>query len=851
MAEQAWRRDRGPGPRVEGGDTPRDPVIRVEGARQHNLSGVDLVVPHGRLTVFTGISGSGKSSMAMDTIHAEAVRRYVRSLSRGARRVVGAVTRPEVDRITGLRPSVAVDQLPEAPGPTSGTICGVHDLLAVAFQRAGVRRCPSCGREISTATPDSVARELLRLPEGTRASILALVPGGGDPAETLADLMAAGFTRVRVERGEVLTIEELLASRRAVATIEVVVDRVKIGPDRAQRLRDSLETALSAGRGRVVVALGDGRDLTFDRGDVCPDCGIPVPTVTVGSFSFSSSRGACPVCRGLGALPPEGSRDDPSTWEVCPGCRGARLRPESLAVTIQGQGIHTLEAMPARELLAALDDLALPGSCRDVEEELRDLLGTIRDLGLGYLSMDRPGYTLSGGELQRLRLASNLSGGLTGVTYVLDEPGQGLHPADLPGLLAALDRLKAAGNTVLVVEHRLEVVRHADLVVDFGPDAGPGGGRIVAQGSPEQVAEVRGSRTGEYLSGRARVAIPSARRAGAAGELVISGCSGHNLQDLTVAIHLESLVAVAGVSGSGKSSLVADTLYPALARALGTKARAPLPHRGLSGWEALSRVVFVDRSPLGRTARSCPATYTGIFTKIRELLAATREARARGYGPERFSFNVPGGRCEACKGEGVLRLDSSLLPDMTVVCDHCRGTRFASSTLEVTYQGLNVAEILELDFDAAARMFHAHPDIRRMADMVREVGAGYLELGQASHTLSGGENQRIKLARELLRRGRGRTIYILDEPTRGLHPADVEVLARVLHGLVDRGDTVVVVAHDPHMIVQADWVVELGPGPGEDGGRIVAQGTPEDLAADPSSPTGPFIGELLEGGGVA
>ncbi len=936
--------------------------IRIRGARTHTLRDVDLDLPRDRLIVITGPSGSGKSSLAFDTLYAEGQRRYVESLSTYARQFLAVMDKPDVDRIEGLSPAIAIEQRAAAHNPRStvGTVTEIHDHLRLLYARAGTPHCPRHGTALEAHTVGQMVERVLALPEGTRILVLAPLVGGrrGEHAALLERLRRQGYVRVRIDGAvhDLDALPELDPGRRH--EIEAVVDRLRVRPDARARLAESVETALALSEGTVRIAFMDEpvrEPLLLSSRFACPACGWSVPELEPRLFSFNSPEGACPRCGGLGVeefFDPEkvvahpelslaggavrgwdrrnawyfqmlraladhygfdvetpferlperirqvvlhGSGEEEIEFRYlddrgghirrhpfegvipnlerrwretqsqavreqlaryrserpCPACGGTRLNEAARSVRVGGMTLPELAALPIGRALERLASLELGGRRGEIAapvlEEIRRRLGFLVDVGLDYLTLDRAADTLSGGESQRIRLAGQIGAGLVGVLYVLDEPSIGLHPRDNARLLATLRRLRDQGNTVVVVEHDEAAIRAADHVVDMGPGAGIHGGRVVAQGTPEEIAAHPDSPTGQYLSGRRAIAVPARRRRPDPGRMLrIRGARGHNLKGIDVEIPLGLITCVTGVSGSGKSTLVVDTLHRHCARAL-NRARGPEPEpvEAIEGIEHLDRVVDIDQSPIGRTPRSNPATYTGVFTLVRELFAATPEARARGYGPGRFSFNVRGGRCEACQGEGLVRVEMHFLPDVYVTCDVCQGRRYERETLEVRWKGRNIHEVLEMTVEEALCFFHAVPALRRRLEVLREVGLGYIRLGQSATTLSGGEAQRLKLARELGRRETGRTLYILDEPTTGLHFADVEQLLAVLARLREGGNTIVVIEHNLEVIKTADWVVDLGPEGGEAGGEVVVAGTPEDVAACPRSHTGRFLAPLL------
>lgn len=863
--------------------------MRIRGARTHNLRNVDVDIPRNQLVVITGVSGSGKSSLAFDTLYAEGQRRYVESLSTYARQFLGQLDKPEVDAIEGLAPAIAIEQKATSPNPRStvGTVTEIHDHLRLLFARAGVPHCPQHGLALQAHSVSQMVDALLAWPEGTRLMLLAPVVQGrkGTHAQLLDQLQAQGFVRFRID-GSVFNAGDLapLDAQQA-HDIEVVVDRLKIRADAAERLADSLEAALRLvpETGRVVALdMDSGQELALSNRFACPQCSATTPPLEPRLFSFNAPQGACPHCHGLGYVDADASVDvgaveeaegadaDPASGAApehspCPACHGARLRPEALSVYLgEGAQQRNIEQLTTCTLTDALDWCAsvhLPGNpgqiAAPILREISSRLRFLTDVGLGYLNLARSAASLSGGEAQRIRLASQIGSGLSGVMYVLDEPSIGLHQRDNDRLIATLQRLRDLGNSVIVVEHDADMMRSADHLIDMGPGAGVHGGRVLAQGSFAEVAAHPDSVTGPYLSGAQSIAVPLRRTprlpAEAPGQvqvLRIEGASGHNLQDVDVDFPIGLFTCVTGVSGSGKSTLVNDTLYAAVAQALQRAGTAPAPHRALHGLEYLDKVVGVDQSPIGRTPRSNPATYTGLLTPLRELFAQTELARMRGYSAGRFSFNVPqaqgGGRCQACQGDGLLKVEMHFLPDVYVPCEACQGQRFNRETLEVQWKGHNIAQVLDMTVEEALAFFADQPALARRLQTLVDVGLSYIRLGQSATTLSGGEAQRIKLALELARRDTGRTLYILDEPTTGLHFADVQVLLQVLQRLRDAGNTLVVIEHNLDVIKTADWVIDIGPEGGSGGGRIVAQGTPEDVAAQSDSHTGRYLRPYLQ-----
>ena len=938
--------------------------IDIRGARVHNLKNVDVRIPRNRLVVVTGLSGSGKSSLAFDTLYAEGQRRYVESLSAYARQFLEQVEKPDVDQIDGLSPAISIEQRTTGSNPRStvGTVTEIYDYLRLLFANIGAPHCPSCGREITSQSVERIVETIMAEPAVERVNVLAPIVRGrkGEFKKELAAIRARGLTRIRID-GEVCGLdEEPRLDRRRNHWIEVVVDRLVVRRGAERRLTESIEYALALADDVVIINTLGGGDRLFSRRMACVDCGINVPEMTPRAFSFNSPHGACPACHGLGAvedfdplrivpdgsltlsagaihawaggdrqlvkralsrlskcfgidldvpfrklprrhrdlllLGPDGgeglrgapaatrggrrkpSRADPfgkdfegvipnlrrrydeggwaqqealegyRTLQPCAACDGRRLRPESCAVRVKGRTIAEYVDVSVADALATIEGIELSDRESRVAErvlrEIRDRMRFLCDVGVGYLSLARGSTTLSGGEAQRIRLATQVGAHLTGVLYVLDEPSIGLHQRDNQLLLATLRRLRDLGNTVVVVEHDEETVRAADYVVDLGPGAGERGGRVVFQG-PSKALEGDESLTGLYLKGERRIPVPASRRPAQNGEIVIRGARANNLKNIDARLPLGLLIAVTGVSGSGKSTLINDILYRALARALYRASDDPGAHSLIEGIELIDKVIQIDQSPIGRTPRSNPATYTGLFTFIRELYAMLPESRARGYRPGRFSFNVKGGRCEACQGDGLIAIEMHFLPDVYVTCEQCKGRRYNRDTLDVTYRGVSIADMLAMTVDEALPLLENVPSVATKLRTLQDVGLGYLKLGQSATTLSGGEAQRVKLAKELSRRSTGRTLYILDEPTTGLHLEDTRRLLDVLNLLVAHGNTVVVIEHHLDVIKTADHVLDLGPGGGDAGGRIVAQGTPEDVASHGGSETGAFLQRML------
>jgi excinuclease ABC subunit A len=930
--------------------------ITVRGARQHNLKNIDVDIPRDKLTVITGLSGSGKSSLAFDTIYAEGQRRYVESLSAYARQFLDQLEKPDVDSVEGLSPAISIEQktVARSPRSTVGTVTEIYDYLRLLFSSIGLPHCHKCGAAITRQSVDQILQSVLTLPEGERVMILAPIVRGrkGEFKKELAKLASDGFIRARID-GELRSLdEEIRLDKRRNHSIEAVIDRLLIKPGINERLGESIRTALKLTGGAVLVSVIDGDEKLYSEKMACVNCGINVPPLEPRSFSFNSAYGACRHCHGLGTVleidaaklipdsdePAErlrfmGPTDkagtaylrsallaviayfkvDPNTafgelpnevrasffkglspqlkfrqglysyksyWQgalpwlrerldsapsekirltleesvsptICSECGGRRLRADSLAVRIGGHGIAEYTSMPIGDAVGAFDQIKLDPREEKIAglvlREIRARLRFLETVGLGYLTLDRPSATLSGGEGQRIRLATQIGSQLRGVLYVLDEPSIGLHPRDNRRLLDTLTALRDLGNTVLVVEHDEETIRRADYVVDLGPRAGTHGGEVVAIGTPQAVAENPASITGLYMRGEKQIPVPHHRRSSNGKAITVRGAHHNNLKEIDVSFPMGLLTVVTGVSGSGKSSLVADILYPALARELYDSLVEPGPHRTIEGLEHVDKVIEIDQSPIGRTPRSNPATYTGLFTPLRELYAMLPESRERGYRPGRFSFNVKGGRCEACEGEGLKRIEMNFLPDVYVLCDVCRGARYNRETLSVTYKGKSIAELLDSTVEDALPLLENIPQIKPRLQTLLDVGLGYIKLGQSATTLSGGEAQRIKLAKELSKRATGRTIYILDEPTTGLHFADVHKLLDVLQRLVSVGNTVIVIEHNLDVIKSADYIIDLGPEGGAHGGRLVASGTPEEVAAVRRSHTGQVLKPLLNG----
>jgi excinuclease ABC subunit A len=837
--------------------------IVIKGARVHNLKNVDLDIPRNQLVVITGVSGSGKSSLAFDTLFAEGQRRYLESLAADARQFLQQMERPDVDSIDGLSPAIAIEQKAAiyTPRSTVGTVTEIYDYLRLLFARVGEATCVRCGRTIEAQSVEQIVDQLISLPAGTRIWVLAPVMLGPnrDHRERLGELAREGFTRVRID-GQIYELsEDIRIDWTETHNIDLVIDRLIIRESVQKRLADSLEIASRFGNQLIKVAFQtadatEARELLFSRKLACIECGIALPEITPRLFSFNSSYGACPDCAGLGVRTKHRkklvSADDETSVAPCPTCGGTGLRAEGRAVKLRGKTIADVAALPITETIVFLAGLTLEHKKKiigqKVLKEITDRLRFLAQVGLDYLTLDRRSMTLSGGEAQRVRLAKQVGSNLTGVLYILDEPSIGLHQKDNARLLALLKQLRDRGNTVIIVEHDQETILEADYVIDMGPSAGIHGGEVVAQGAPQGLMDEARSLTGQYLSGQVQIPIPLQRREGSGDFIVIKGASEHNLKHVTVMIPLGTLTCVTGVSGSGKSSLVMDILYSTVAQRLRGSRGKIGQFDELIGWEHFNRVVGIDQAPIGRTPRSNAATYTGLYEPIRDLFAQLPEARVRGYKAERFSFNVSGGRCDACDGDGVVRVEMYFLPDIFVTCDVCKGSRYNRETLEVKYKGLSIADLLDLTVNQALELLNHIPSAYERLNTLREVGLGYLRLGQPASTLSGGEAQRVRLARELARRSIGKTLYIFDEPTTGLHFDDVKKLLQMLHRLTDLGNTIVVVEHHLDVIKNADFIIDLGPEGGAKGGAVVAQGTPEEVASVSESVTGRYLRNGLD-----
>ena len=936
--------------------------IRIRGAREHNLKSVDVDIPRDEFVVLTGLSGSGKSSLAFDTIYAEGQRRYMESLSSYARQFLGQMEKPDVDSIEGLPPAISIDQKSTNRNPRStvGTVTEIYDYFRLLYARIGIPHCPKCGKEIKKQTVDQMVDELMKLPERTRIQLLAPVVRGrkGEHVKVFEQAKRSGYVRVRVDGNLYELSEDIRLEKNRKHTIEIIVDRLVIREGIERRLSDSIESVLKLTDGLLVVDVIDNEEMTFSQNFACPDCGISIEELEPRSFSFNNPFGACPECNGLGfrrefaeeLLIPDPSLSiadgaiavtgwqsvvDKTSWtrcmmealaqeygfdlhtpfqdypaEIqdmilhgtgarnvkvryrgqrgegvydvafegliknverryretgselskqeyeefmrttpCKECGGRRLKKEALAVTVGDKNIAELADMPIRELAGFMNSLSLTPMQEQIGalilKEIRSRLGFLVDVGLEYLTLARATGSLSGGEAQRIRLATQIGSGLVGVAYILDEPSIGLHQRDNDKLLRTLKNLRDLGNTLIVVEHDEDTMRAADLIIDIGPGAGEHGGRLVAEGTAEELMNIPESVTGAYLSGRMKIEVPKERKK-PSGYITIQGARENNLKNIDVDIPLGVMTCVTGVSGSGKSSLITEVLYKRLARDLNRARCIPGKHDGILGIEKLDKVINIDQSPIGRTPRSNPATYTGVFDQIRDLFASTQDAKMKGYSKGRFSFNVKGGRCEACSGDGILKIEMNFLPDIYVPCEVCGGKRYNRDTLDVKYKGKSIYDVLEMTVEEAVRFFENVPSIRRKIETLNDVGLSYLKLGHPSTSLSGGEAQRIKLAAELSRRSTGRTVYILDEPTTGLHFADVHKLVDILHRLAEGGNTVVVIEHNLDVIKTADYIIDIGPEGGDQGGTVIAQGTPEEVAANPASYTGQYVKKYLE-----
>ncbi|HTL63235.1 MAG TPA: excinuclease ABC subunit UvrA [Nitrospira sp.] len=829
-------------------------AIIIKGAREHNLKNIDVEIPRDKLVVITGLSGSGKSSLAFDTIYAEGQRRYVESLSAYARQFLEQMGKPDVDSIEGLSPAISIEQKSTSHNPRStvGTVTEIYDYLRLLFARVGRPYCHQCGQEITAQTVQQMVDAIGALTEGSRFQILAPIVRGrkGEYRKELHDMRRAGYVRARVDGKPVDLDEDIALDKQKKHTIEIVIDRLimKPGDALARRLADSVETALKLAGGLVGVLTEEGKTLLYSEQLACIRCGVSYPEITPRIFSFNSPHGACASCDGIGyaVTPDAGEEQDLTLLEPCEACHGARLRPESLSIKIAKQSIADVTRRSVRSAADFFGSLTFTERemviAHRILKEIRERLGFLVNVGLDYLTLDRAAATLSGGEGQRIRLATQIGSGLVGVLYILDEPSIGLHQRDNRRLLQTLLRLRDLGNTVVVVEHDAETMLAADHIVDMGPGAGSHGGHIIAQGTPQQVMNDSHSLTGQYLRGHQAVSVPRRERR-PKGFLSVIGAKKHNLKDLTVRIPLGLMTCVTGVSGSGKSTLVLEVLFHSLSQLLYHKKPKIDGCKDLQGVLALDKVIDIDQSPIGRTPRSNPATYTGLFGHIRDLYSNLPESRVRGYKPGRYSFNVKGGRCEACQGDGLIKIEMHFLPDVYVTCEVCKGQRYNRETLEILHKGKSIAEVLNMTVDDALEFFEHIPLIKAKLQTLHDVGLHYVKLGQSATTLSGGEAQRVKLSRELSKRATGRTLYILDEPTTGLHFADVQRLLDVLDRLVEAGNTVLVIEHNLDVIKNADWIIDLGPEGGDRGGEIVAEGPPKDIARSKRSYTGQVLKE--------
>ena len=829
--------------------------IRIKRAAQHNLKHIDVALPRNKLIVVTGPSGSGKSSLAFDTIFAEGQRRYIECLSAYARQFIDQMEKPEVESIEGISPSISIDQktISTNPRSTVGTITEVYDLFRLLYARVGTPHCPSCGRVVSSQTPEEILKRISERASGARVRILAPVVKGrkGEYQRLFERFRRKGFLRARVN-GVLRDLEDDIAlEKNRKHTIEILVDTVKISPDSERRLREAVGKALEVAEGEVLVVDEAGRERFFSLTLLCPFCEVSLAELEPRNFSFNSPYGACPKCHGLGY---ETTRNEwgeaELTDDVCPDCGGARLKKESLSVRVGGRNIHEVGELSVRDLLAECAKLEFPPAAAPIAskilKEISSRLAIMEELGMSYLQLNRTTASLSGGEAQRVRLAAQVGARLRGVLYVLDEPTIGLHQRDNGRLIGLLRSLRDEGNSIIVVEHDEQTIRAADFVLDLGPGAGESGGFKVAEGPLAAILDSPASLTAQYLRGEKTVPVPSSRRR-PAGWLVIRKAREHNLKGIDVRVPLAAMTAVTGVSGSGKSTLVYDILFKALENRLYKARQRVGAHERMEGADGFDKVVAVDQKAIGRTPRSNPATYTGLFAALRDLMARTPEARMRGYSSGRFSFNVPGGRCEDCEGAGVRKIEMHFLPDVFVTCDRCEGKRYNKETLAVTYKGKTIADYLAMTVDDAYELLKAYPQLKRKLSTLKRVGLGYIRLGQPAPTLSGGEAQRIKLTKELGRRATGRTLYLLDEPTTGLHFDDVRKLLEVLSELASLGNTVVIIEHNLEVIKYCDYIIDLGPEGGEEGGRIVAQGTPEEVAAAARSYTGQYLQKALDG----
>ena len=826
--------------------------IVIKGAREHNLKNIDLSIPREAITVITGPSGSGKSSLAIDTIYAEGQRRYVESLSAYARQFIEQLQKPDVDYIEGLSPSIAIDQktVHKSPRSTVGTTTDIYDYMRVLYTRIGKAFCYNCGSAISKQESGDIINSVMLLPQGSRLQILAPIVRDrkGEYRKELLEMRREGFIRARID-GEMMDLtQDITLKKHKRHTIEIVIDRLIIKPGIERQIKDAIETALTYSDTVVINLIEKHKDILFSKAAVCLNCGISYPEITPMFFSFNSKQGACPSCNGLGFENLEDDSLELEEYKYCRLCGGLRLRKEALSIKIQDMNIAEFAKMSVKDALFFIRDLKLTEREQTIAsrvlKEVKDRLYFLEKVGLDYLTLDRPSLTLSGGEAQRIRLATQLGSSLTGVLYILDEPSIGMHPRDCKNLLESLSSIRDAGNTVIVVEHDEDTIRWADNVVDMGPGAGLRGGWVVATGRPEEIEKNEKSITGNYLSGSVSVEVPFVRRE-PKDFIKIIGAREFNLKDINVDIPLGTFICVTGVSGSGKSTLVIEILYKALCREIYGSRLMPGRHKEITGMDKIDRVICVDQSPLGKTPRSNPATYTGVFLFIRELFAQVSDSRIRGYTHSRFSFNLSGGRCESCRGDGLIKVEMHFLPDVYITCDTCKGKRYNKETLDIRYKGRNIAEVLEMTVSEALQFFSSIPHIRKKLEVLEDIGLGYLQLGQPASTLSGGEAQRVRLSKELGKKSTGSTLYILDEPTTGLHFVDIQRLLNVIDSLVKLGNTVIIIEHNLDVIKAADHVIDLGPEGGEEGGRVVAEGTPEQVSENPNSYTGKFLKKKL------
>ncbi|MDQ7786658.1 MAG: excinuclease ABC subunit UvrA [Thermodesulfovibrionales bacterium] len=831
---------------------PMQDFLFIKGAREHNLKNIDVSIPREAITVITGPSGSGKSSLAIDTIFAEGQRRYVESLSTYARQFIEQLRKPDVDYIEGLSPSISIDQktVSKSPRSTVGTITEIYDYMRVLYTRIGKQFCYHCGAGITKQGSQDILQSVMSLPEGSRIQVLAPVvrERKGEYKKELQKMRREGFIRARID-GEMTDLtQDISLQRHKRHTIEIVIDRLIIKHGIERQINEAIETALSYSDVVLINLLEGDNDILFSKSAVCLQCGISYPEITPMFFSFNSSQGACSRCRGLGYENIEEDTSELEEYRYCKLCNGLRLRKEALGIRIQGINIGEFAQMSVKEAEVFIRDLKL--SDREqiialrVLKEVKDRLSFLKRVGLGYLNLNRSSLTLSGGESQRIRLATQMGSSLTGVLYILDEPSIGMHPRDCGKLLESLSAIRDAGNTVVVVEHDEETIRWADYVIDMGPGAGHRGGWVVASGSPEEIGRNGHSLTGRYLSGLLSIDVPTVRRR-PQDCIRILGASEFNLRNIDVTVPLGILACVTGISGSGKSTLVFEILYKSLCRTIYRSKVIPGRHREITGIEKIERVISVDQAPLGKTPRSNPVTYTGVFSFVRDLFAQVPDSKVRGYTSSRFSFNLSGGRCEACRGDGLIKVEMHFLPDVYIPCDTCKGKRYNKETLEIQYKGKNIAEILEMTVSEALQFFSSIPPVHRKLEILEDVGLGYLQLGQPASTLSGGEAQRVRLSRELGKSSKGHTLYLLDEPTTGLHFSDIQRLLNVLNCLIDAGNTVLIIEHNLEVIKSADYIIDLGPEGGEDGGIVVASGTPEEICANPASYTGIFLRKKL------